>query len=149
MSASTKDLLALSEGILAQTPPVKEASVPTVESPVMASPMVGRPVEDGGIESVVVPNSYVDQIVGFSNALNESSDPEKKQEMMPVFEPISEAGILKERLETLVEHLKQLLKEARDVMEEMTTTGMIGINLTAKKKKKDGSRKRNKRNKSN
>ncbi len=41
MSASTKDLLALSEGILAQTPPVKEASVPTVESPVMASPMMG------------------------------------------------------------------------------------------------------------
>ncbi len=67
--------------------------------------------------------------------------------MMPDFEPITEATILKERLETLVEHLKQLLKEARDVMEEMTTTGMIGVNLAPVKK--NGSRKRNKRNKSN
>ncbi len=66
---------------------------------------------------------------------------------MPEFEPITEGTVLKERLETLVESLKELLKEARNVMEEMTTTGMIGINMAPVKK--NGSRKRNKRNKSN
>tara|TARA_R100000426_G_scaffold10341_5_gene11037 strand:+ start:2292 stop:2708 length:417 start_codon:yes stop_codon:yes gene_type:complete len=138
MSASTKDLLALTEGILSETPSVEKVIVPNHE---------GKPVEDDGLRDVVVPNAFVNQIVGFNEALNESSDPDKKQEMMPDFEPITESAILKERLETLVESLKQLLKEARNVMEEMTTTGMIGVNLAPVKK--NGSRKRNKRNKSN
>tara|TARA_S200002703_G_scaffold157038_1_gene163973 strand:- start:1 stop:417 length:417 start_codon:yes stop_codon:yes gene_type:complete len=138
MSASTKDLLALTEGILSETPSVEKVAVPNHK---------GRLVPDDGLKDVMVPNAFVDQIVGFNGALNESSDPDKKQEMMPDFEPITESTILKERLETLVESLKQLLKEARNVMEEMTTTGMIGVNLAPVKK--NGSRKRNKRNKSN
>jgi hypothetical protein len=135
MSASTKDLLALSEGILAVPPPVVEAPVKTT------------PVVDDSLKDVIVPNAYIEQVVGFNTALNESSDPEKKQDLMPEFEPITEGTVLKERLETLVESLKELLKEARNVMEEMTTTGMIGINMAPVKK--NGSRKRNKRNKSN
>ena len=111
MSASTKDLLALSESILAGTPPVKAVVAKT------------DPIIDDGLKDVVVPNTFVDQVVGFNTALNESSDPDKKQEMMPEFEPITEATILKERLESLVENLKTLLKEAKEVMEEMTTTG--------------------------
>ena len=138
MSASTKDLLALTEGILSETPSVEKVAVPNHK---------GRLVPDDGLKDVMVPNAFVDQIVGFNGALNESSDPDKKQEMMPDFEPITESTILKERLETLVESLKQLLKEARNVMEEMTTTGMIGVNLAPVKK--NGSRIRNKRNKSN
>jgi hypothetical protein len=134
MSASTKDLLALSESILAETPPVKEVVTKST-------------VVDDGLKAVVVPDAFVDQIVGFNGALNESSDPDKKQEMMPEFEPITEAMILKERFESLVENLKTLLKEAKEVMEEMTTTGMIGVNLAPVKK--NGSHKRNKRNKSN
>ena len=133
MSASTKDLLALSESILAETPPVKEV-------------VTKSKVVDDGLKAVVVPNEFVNQIVGFNSALKESSDPDKKQEMMPDFEPITEATILKERLESLVENLKTLLREAKEVMEEMTTTGMIGVNLAPVKK--NGSRKRNKRNKS-
>jgi hypothetical protein len=133
MSASTKDLLALSESILAETPPVKEV-------------VTKSKVVDDGLKAVVVPNEFVNQIVGFNSALKESSDPDKKQEMMPDFEPITEATILKERLESLVENLKTLLREAKEVMEEMTTTGMIGVNLAPIKK--NGSRKRNKRNKS-
>jgi len=135
MSASTKNLLALTEGILAETPPVKEVVVK------------GDPIIDDGLKAVVVPNEFVNQIVGFNSALNESSDPDKKQELMPEFEPITEVTILKERLESLVENLKSLLREAKEVMEEMTTTGMIGVNLAPVKK--NGSRKRNKRNKSN
>jgi len=113
MSASTKDLLALSESILAETPPVKEV-------------VTKSKVVDDGLKAVVVPNEFVNQIVGFNSALKESSDPDKKQEMMPEFQPITEATILKERLESLVENLKELLKEAKNVMQEMTTCGMIG-----------------------
>jgi hypothetical protein len=138
MSASTKNLLALTEGILSKTPSVEKVIVPNHE---------GKPIKDDGLKDVIVPNAFVDQVVGFSEALNEASDPDKKQEMMPDFEPINEATILKERLETLVENLKELLKEARTVMEEMTTTGMIGVNMAPVKK--NGSRKRNKRNKGN
>ena len=133
MSASTKDLLALSESILATTPPVKEVVAKT------------DPIVDDGLKAVVVPNAFVDQIVGFNGALKESSDPDKKQALMPEFEAITEAAILKERLESLVESLKTLLREAKEVIEEMTTTGMIGVNLAPKKK--NGSHKRNKRNK--
>jgi len=137
MSASTKDLLALTEGILADPTPVKEVVVQS------------DPIVDDGLKAVVVPDAFVNQVVGFSNALNESSDPDKKQEMMPEFEPIDEATILKERFETLVESLKKLLKEARDVMEEMTTTGMIPVNMAPVKKKKNGPRKSNQRDESN
>jgi len=139
MSASTKDLLALSESILAETPPVKEV-------------VTKSKVVDDGLKAVVVPNEFVNQIVGFNSALKESSDPDKKQEMMPEFEPITEATILKERLETLVENLKELLKEAREVMQEMTSSGsgLVGIvKPLLKKPIKNGSRKRNKRNKGN
>ena len=138
MSASTKDLLALTEGILSETPSVEKVAVPNHE---------GKLVPDDGLKDIVVPNAFVNQVVGFSEALNETSDPVKKQEMMPEFEPINEAAVLKERLETLVESLKKLLREAKDVMEEMTTTGMIGVNMAPVKK--NGSRKRNKRNKGN
>jgi len=62
MSASTKDLLALSESILAETPPVKEVVTKST-------------VVDDGLKAVVVPDAFVDQIVGFNGALNESSVP--------------------------------------------------------------------------
>tara|TARA_R100000664_G_scaffold631_1_gene1901 strand:+ start:973 stop:1380 length:408 start_codon:yes stop_codon:yes gene_type:complete len=135
MSASTKNLLALTEGILSETPPVQKVTIPNHE---------GQPVKDDGLKDVIVPNAFVDQVVGFNDALNESSDPDKKQDLMPEFEPITEASLLKERLESLVENLKNLLKEARVVMEEMSSTGMIAPNFAArKKKKKNGPRRRN------
>ena len=131
MSASTKDLLALSESILTETPPVKEV-------------VTNSQIVDDGLKAVVVPNEFVNQIVGFNSALNESSDPDKKQEMMPQFEPITEATILRERLETLVENLKSLLSEAKQVMEELSSVGGLGTGYTVKRK--NGSRKNNKRN---
>ena len=138
MSASTKNLLALTEGILSQTPPVKEVVAKT------------DPIIDDGLKAVVVPDAFVNQIVGFNGALNESSDPDKKQELMPEFEPITEATILKERLESLVENLKELLKEAREVMEEMTGSGsgIVGNAKPLFKKpiKRNEPRRRNKRN---
>jgi hypothetical protein len=134
MGSSTKDLLALTEGILNTTPPVKEVVAVGADR-----------IVDDGLKAVVVPDAFVDQILGFNNALTESSDPEKKQAMMPVFEPITEATILKERLESLVENLKQLLKEAKEVMQEMNTVGGLGTGCSTRKKK-NGSRRGNKRN---
>ena len=147
MSSSTKDLLALSEGILSNPAPVKELS-PKVD-----------PIVDDGLKAVIVPDSFVNQVVGFNHALQESSDPERKQELMPEFEPITEETILRERLETLVETLKKLLRETKDVIQEMTTCGMVGDNLSGKEapvvkrddtyppkpRKKNGPNKRNKR----
>jgi len=147
MSSSTKDLLALSEGILSNPAPVKEVAAKV------------DPIVDDGLKAVIVPNSFVNQIVGFNHALQESSDPERKQALMPEFDSITEETILRERLETLVETLKKLLRETKDVMQEMTTCGMIGVNLSNKKapvvkrddtyppkpKKNNGPNKRNKR----
>ena len=121
MSSSTKDLLALSEGILSNPTPVKEVAAKV------------DPIINDDLKEVIVPNSFVNQIVGFNHALQESSDPEKKQALMPEFDSITEETILRERLETLVETLKKLLRETKDVMQEMTTCGMIGVNLSNKK----------------
>ena len=133
MSASTKNLLALTEGILAGTSPVKEIVTKA------------DPIVDDGIKSVVVPDSYVNHVVGFSKALSESQDPEAKQELLSQVEPIDEAEMLQGRLESLVGRLKDLLKEAKVVLEEMNTTG--GVGYSAANRKKNGSRRRNKRNK--
>ena len=73
MGSSTKDLLALSEGILSNRNPIKGTA------------------------------AKVDPIID------------------------------DERLETLVETLKKLLRETKDVMQEMTSCGMIGVNLSGKK----------------
>jgi len=121
MSSSTKELLALSEGILSNPTPVKEVAAKV------------DPIINDDLKEVIVPNSFVNQIVGFNHALQESSDPEKKQALMPEFDSITEETILRERLETLVETLKKLLRETKDVMQEMTTCGMIGVNLSSKK----------------
>ena len=132
MSASTKDLLALTEGILADTSPVKEIVVHA------------DPIVDDGLKAVVVPDSYVDQVLGFSKALNEAEDPDKKQEMISKIKTLDEGKILKERLESLVERLKNLIKEAKDIMSEVTFTGNLGT-APERKKKKHGFIRRNQR----
>jgi hypothetical protein len=125
MGASTKDLLALTEGILADTPPVKEVVVHS------------DPLVDDGIKAVKVPDSYVDQVLGFSKALNESEDPDKKSKALSKVKQLDESELLKERLESLVERLKSLLKEAKVVMEELTASGSIGCAPGRKKRKKN------------
>tara|TARA_R110002124_G_scaffold204643_3_gene371055 strand:- start:85 stop:546 length:462 start_codon:yes stop_codon:yes gene_type:complete len=121
MGSSTKDLLALSEGILSNRNPIKGTAAKV------------DPIIDDDLKEVIVPNSFVNQIVGFNHALQETSDPEKKQSLMPEFDSITEETILRERLETLVETLKKLLRETKDVMQEMTSCGMVGVNLSGKK----------------
>ena len=113
--ASTKDLLALSEGILADPTPVKEVPVT-------------NPIIDDGLKAIVVPDSYVDQIVGRDTPMNESQQPESIQESEVVEEPnqLEEAELLEQRVQSLVERLKSLLAEAKNVLQEMTTVGSLG-----------------------
>lgn len=122
MSASTKDLLALSESILSQTEPVKEVV------PVGADPIV-----DDGLKAVVVPDSFVENVLNFSESLNEGNT--SKHQDIPVayeealVESVDEEPLTESKIISLVERLKSLIVEARDVIQEMTSigtsTGMI------------------------
>jgi hypothetical protein len=109
MSASTKDLLALSEGILAESSSVKEVPV--------TNPMI-----DDGLKAIVVPDSYVDQILGFAGSLNESTEPRETIQQ----DTIEEAELLEQKVQSLIERLKSILKEAKTVLQEMTTVGSLG-----------------------
>lgn len=126
MSVNTKDLLALTEGILAGTSPAKEVV------PVGADPIV-----DDGLKAVEVPDSFVDNILNFSDHLNEGTT--ATYEEKPI-QYLNEAKIAEEKLVSIVERLTSLIKEARQVMTEMTSAGMIGVgpqtNLLKKKKGK-------------
>ena len=130
MSASTKNLLALTEGILAQTPPVKEIVTNA------------DPIVDDGLKAVVVPDAYVNKVLGFAEAINESSNPERKEQLIAEANSIDEAQLLKEKVESLVERLKGLITEAKEVVNELVTSGMIGT-APLKKKRKHGLIRRN------
>ena len=122
MGLSTKELLALSETILATPEPVKDV--------VATNPIV----EGEGIAGVKVPDSFMDQVLGFAGNLNEACKPNKKSKYKTklVSKPkkvdtsLDEAKVLREKLETLVIKLKGLLKEASSIMKEVTTTGLLG-----------------------
>ena len=112
MSASTKDLLALSESILSQTKPAKEVV------PVGADPIV-----DDGLKAVVVPDAFVENVVNFAGHLNEGET--ASYEEKPV-QYLNEAKVAEDRLVSIVERLKSLIAEAREVLEEATFSGMVG-----------------------
>tara|TARA_R110001583_G_scaffold102331_1_gene248908 strand:+ start:52 stop:450 length:399 start_codon:yes stop_codon:yes gene_type:complete len=129
---TTKNLIGIAESILAQ-PPVEEVVTPK------------NTIVDDGLKAVIVPDSYVDAILGFAGSLNETT------ETVPEVEKIDEAAILRERRRVLIKKLKGILKEARDLMQETTFTGSIGtgiqksMGMVRKKKGKNGSSKSYKR----
>tara|TARA_Y100001937_G_scaffold37513_1_gene53489 strand:- start:1219 stop:1614 length:396 start_codon:yes stop_codon:yes gene_type:complete len=127
MNSNTKNLLALSEEILKKTTPVEKVTRPDYQ---------GNLVSDDGIKDIVVPDQFVNQLLGFNEALNESSDLDKKKEKMPEFTPITKDVLANEKLEALVENLKTLLKEAREVLLELTATGSLGHAAKSSKRKK-------------
>lgn len=122
---SLKDLQALSEGIL---------NTPAVEAP------KGHPENiDMGIKHIDLPNEYITAILESSQLLEDKAAKKPAIVVAPTKE-LSEAERLEEKLTSLVERLAILLKEAKVVMNEMTSTGSIGVgtqtNLFATKKKK-------------
>ena len=110
---------------MAQSSPVKEVPV-------------SNPVLDDGLKAIEVPDSYVDQIINFAGAVNESSKPKIVNESEVVNEPnqLGEAELLEQRVKSLVERLKELLAEAKTVLQEMTTVGSIGVGPQKKMKPK-------------
>lgn len=115
MGASTKDLLSLTEGILADSAPVKEV------------PVTNQIIDDG-LKAIVVPDSYVDQILGFAGSMNESTTAEEVSDG----KALVEAKVLEQKVQSLIERLKSLLNEAKHVLKEMTTTGSIGVGTQKK-----------------
>ena len=132
---TTKSLIGIAESILAG-PPVEE--VPTPKNTIV----------DDGIKAVTVPDSYVDAILGFAGSLKETT------KTVPEVEKIDEAAILRERRRVLIKKLKDILKEARDLIQETTFTGALSAGTQksmgmvrrthSTKKGKNGSSKSNK-----
>lgn len=126
MSFDMKKMIALSEGILTGTSEVKE--VVLVEQGNSSSP--ARAIVD--VQDVEVSDSYVDSILNFakSSSLNEQST--KKPSAPVKNSSLSEAQKLEERMQSLMEKLLILVKEAKKVMSEMTYTGDLGANVGKK-----------------
>jgi len=115
MSYDMKKLLALSEGILAETTDVKEVALSRQQDN-PSSP--ARPVID--VKDVEVPDTYVQSILSLAKVLplNEQQDKAPLQE-----DSLSEAQRLEEKMQSLVERLLELIREAKGVMTEMNSTG--------------------------
>lgn len=80
------------------------------------------------LKNVNVPDNLVESIVNF--ATKKTPDPVVEEER------VDEEELVQDRLSDLVKRLSDLLKEAREFMTEMTTTGMIGVGPMKKKKGK-------------
>ena len=128
MAYDMKKLLALSEGILAETPDVSEVA--------LVNESVGSPTSQAkvvvNVKDVEVPDSYVTSILNFakSSPLNEQKTEESET---PVTEDsLTEAQKLEERMQSLTERLLLLIKEAKGIMSEMTTVGSLGVGAAKK-----------------
>lgn len=91
------------------------------------------------LKNIQVPDSLVESIVGFVTNKEEPKELERFDETAKVENKISD----------LVRRLSDLLKEAKEVMSEMTTVGMIAPNqkfVLGKKVNKNEPSKTNKRN---
>ena len=119
--SSFKDLASITESILAETEEVQPAKSDPKHI-------------DNGIQHIEVSDSMINAILESSKSkVEEQPTPAPKQDL-------TEAQKLEERMTSLVERLTGLLKEAKQDMAEMTSTGSIGVgvqtNLLAPKKKK-------------
>ena len=131
MSKSFKDLQAISSAILEGNFEKKKApTAPMVETPTGRMPDIRNieiTADDMGtlLETTTKPNLSEDRV--------------------------TEVKVIEERMTNLITQLKTLLGEAKQVLSEVTTVGMIGVNnkFSLHKGKKNEPRKVNKGNKSN
>ena len=134
MALSTEEMIAFSQNMLTERAAGK---VPEIRQDAPAT--ANRPDEgfmnpnEAGLDNVEVSDDYVSQILGFSNLL-EAAEPVKKTAPKATMKPevvqdLTEAQKLQEKISSLVERLTTLLKEAREVMNEMTSTGSIGTGV--------------------
>lgn len=148
MSDTRKSFLSMMDavdGILNQKKKVDE---PVAQSKSQLNPFLGGKVTSD-IKDIKVPDQLVENIISFATKTPAKKVIEKTEVSEPIVEEkLSEVEILEERMTSLIAQLTSLLKEAKEVMNEMTTVGTIGTNqkFTLKKKAKDGLNKTNKRN---
>jgi hypothetical protein len=136
------------EGILNRISNPPKEDVPVVTP--------SRSIASPNIKDIPVPDALVESVLTFAinrkEAKAKAEAPkeqivEQKEEPEEV-EEINEEVVAQDKLSNLVLRLSALLKEAKDFLNEMTTTGMIGTNqkFVLGKKKKNGLTKSNKRN---
>jgi hypothetical protein len=82
----------------------------------------GIPVPD--VSKIEVPDAFVTAVLEFTN--RGSSNEELIVESGEV-EEVNEAVVITNKVQDLVVRLASLIKEARVVLEEMTSVGMIGV----------------------
>ena len=122
--ASTKDMIAFSERMLNEMNGKPVQHDPSIsKSDVISRENFMSP--DKGIKHVKVSDDYLNQIIGFNSLLESSTV--KEEDATPELEDLTEAQKLQEKISSLVERLTSLLKEARTVIQEMTSTGSIGV----------------------
>ncbi len=79
------------------------------------------------VKDVEVPDAFLASIVEFANLANKSDVEEDAEEEVTQVEEIDEQAVVENKVQDLVTRLATLIKEARGVIEEMTTAGMIGV----------------------
>lgn len=83
------------------------------------------------LKNIKISDNLVESIVNFAT--------KKTPEPIVEEERVDEEELVQDRLSDLVKRLSDLLKEAREFMTEMTTTGMIGVGpMKRMKTKKKG-----------
>jgi len=138
MAAPSKSVLKSSEDIFAK---MMAGDSPAPRKQTLAPREPTQTATSLDIRNVKVSDSFVGSIIesAFSVPKIEKEEPEEEQ--------INESEV-KEKLSDLVKRLAALVSEAKTVIQEMTTCGMIGTNqkfLLLDKKKKNGPSKTNKR----
>lgn len=98
------------------------------------------------ISHIEVPDQLVESVLKFATGKSKNVVIEQDEE--PEIEEVNEEVVATNKLSDLVRRLSDLLKEAKEFLGEMTTTGMIGTNqkFVLGKKKKNGPSKITKRN---
>lgn len=76
------------------------------------------------LKNIKIPESFVESIVGFAT----KKDPEPVAEVR-----LDERQITENKLSDIVKRLNDLLIEAREIISEVTTTGMLATGVTGKK----------------
>lgn len=90
-----------------------------------------KAISGPNLKNVKVSDNLVESIVNFAT--------KKTSEIVIEEERVDEEELVQDRLSDLVKRLRDLLKEAKEFMSEMTTTGMIGVGpMKSNKKNKRG-----------
>ena len=79
------------------------------------------------LKNIKISDNLVESIVNFATKKTPEPIVEKQR--------VDEEELVQDRLSDLVKRLSDLLKEAREFMTEMTTTGMIGVGPMKPKKR--------------